>query len=68
MVFANAALVILLAWTELWTYELFSLHFFTGSSDERPEEMDTGALPGQNDDTLSQVQELWAFFMNWKDG
>ncbi|XP_051772923.1 uncharacterized protein zgc:123010 [Ctenopharyngodon idella] len=37
----------------------FSLDFcrllgLSGSSDERPEEMDTGALPGQNDDTLSQ--------------
>lgn len=60
MMLANAWLI-LLAWTGL--YGLFSLsHLSTGSSDERPEEMDTGALHEQNDHTLSQVQEQWAFF------
>ncbi len=59
MMLANAW-PILLAWTGLW---LFSLsHLSTGSSDERPEEMDTGAVPEQNDHTLSQVLEQWDGF------
>lgn len=60
---ANAAIFY---WLELnfGLVDCFLCIFPTGSSDERPEEMDTGALPGQNDDTLSQVQECWAFFMN----